>query len=219
MTRIKICGFKDKEHALVAATAGADFVGMVFAPSPRQVTLSQAHEIVAAIKQINIQVQTVGVFVDTPASVINQIADTCGLDWVQLSGNETWQNCLQINRPIIKSIRVSKEQYAAKTDTIMEAGAHALGNHQYLYMLDTAVKGKFGGTGTSFDWRQARPLTEKFRIIIAGGLTADNVPSVIATAGPWGVDVSSGVESNGVKDNNKIKAFIEAVRRVDVNRN
>ena len=219
MTRIKICGLKDKAHALAAVDTGADFIGLVFAPSPRQITLSRAYEIASAVKQASHHVQVVGVFVDTPSSAVNQIADTCGLDWVQLSGDETWAYCRQIKRPIIKAIRVGKGQLAQKASLILANGAKELSNRQHLFLLDSEVKGKYGGTGLTFDWRLARPLTETFQIIIAGGLAPENVGQAVELVAPWGVDVSSGVETEGVKDVAKIKAFIEVVRRLDASRN
>lgn len=212
MTRVKICGLKDKAHALVAAEAGADFIGMVFAPCPRQVTVAQAYEIAQAVRKSRSAVQVVGVFVDTAPPVINQIADAC-LDWVQLSGNESWELCRQIKKPVIKAVRMGKEP--KKLATIMATGEKMLDGLKHLYLLDSDVRGKFGGTGTTFDWSQARPLTGAFPVVIAGGLTPQNVAQAIKIAAPWGVDVSSGVETDGVKDVAKITAFIEAVRRAD----
>lgn len=218
-TRIKICGLKEKEHALAAVSAGADFIGLVFAPSPRQITVSRAYEIASAVKQSSRRVQVVGVFVDTPASAVNQVADSCGLDWVQLSGDETWAHCRQIKRPIIKAIRVGKGQLRQKASQILSNGGRELSHHQHLFLLDSEVKGKYGGTGSTFDWRLAQPLAEEFQIIIAGGLTPDNVAQAVKLVAPWGVDVSSGVETEGVKDVAKIKTFIDAVRRLDADRN
>lgn len=214
MTRVKICGLKDKTHAAAAAEAGAEFIGMVFAPSPRQVTLPQAYDIAGTVKKSWSKVQVVGVFVDTPSSVINQIANAC-LDWVQLSGNESWEQCRQIEKPLIKAVRAGHG--AKKLNTIMATGDRMLGDHEHLFLLDSDVKGKYGGTGVTFDWSQARPLAEAFPVIIAGGLTPENVAQAIKIAMPWGVDVSSGVETNGVKDIARIQAFIAAVRRADGN--
>ncbi len=212
MTRIKICGIREEAHALAAAEAGADFIGLVFAPSPRRVTLNQAEEIASAVKRSH-NIQVAGVFVNIPAYVADRIAEFCHLDWVQLSGDESWEYCAVITRPIIKAVRIG-EQPPNKICDDLAAGAKVL-KQKYVYLLDSQVKDKCGGTGMTFDWRLARQAAEKFPVIIAGGLTPANVAEAINTAAPWGVDVSSGVETDGVKDIAKIKAFIEAVRRAD----
>jgi phosphoribosylanthranilate isomerase len=116
MTRVKICGIKDKNHALAAVEAGADFIGLVFAPSQRQVSPAQACEIANAVKKSSDATKVAGVFVNAPSSQVNELADFCALDWVQLSGDESWEYCLEVVRPVIKAIRVdqqsSEELYA-----------------------------------------------------------------------------------------------------------
>ncbi len=210
MTRIKICGIREETHALAAAEAGADFIGLVFAPSPRRVTLDQAERIASVVKKGH-DVQVAGVFVDIPDYVVNRIVEFCHLDWVQLSGNESWEYCARITRPIIKAV-----QLGGSPDIGADLGGGARVLKQiHVFLLDSRVNGKFGGTGTTFDWSLARPVAEKFPVVMAGGLTPENVAGAIDIVAPWGVDVSSGVETGGVKDMAKIKAFIEAVRRVD----
>ena len=220
-TRVKICGIRDKTHALAAVEAGADFIGLVFAPSKRRVSPAQAYEIANAVNKSSnpddIGIKTVGVFVNASASDVNSIADFCALDWVQLSGDESWEYCLKVVRPVIKAIRVgqqSPEELCAE----LSAGSKLLSAQGFITLLDSRVEGKYGGTGESFDWNLAQEVARKFPVIIAGGLDPNNVTWLIKRVAPWGVDVSSGVETRGVKDIAKIRAFIEAVRKADEKR-
>ena len=217
MTRIKICGIRDEVHALAAVEAGADFIGFVFAPTRRQVSPAKAREIVDTVKKSSSAIKPVGVFVDTPASEVNRIADFCGLDWVQLSGNESWEYCRQIARPIIKAIRIG-QQLREEINAELTVGLKTLSPQRFITLLDSQVEGKYGGTGITFNWRLAQQVAKEFPVIIAGGLNPENVAQAIEIATPWGVDVSSGVETDGTKDIAKIKAFIEAVRRTDDNK-
>ena len=214
MTRIKICGITEAAHALSAAEAGADFIGLVFAPSKRQVTLERAREIVLAVKDLEQPPLTVGVFVNTPAHDVNAIAERCGLDWVQLSGDEPWEGLRDIERPVIKAIRVGQKVHSEEINSHLNTGRKLLGK-DFICLLDTHVEGSYGGSGQTFDWSSVRDVSEGFPVIIAGGLSAENVGQAIRMLRPWGVDVSSGVESKGVKDVAKIKAFIEAVGRAN----
>jgi len=215
MTRVKICGIKEEVHALAAAEAGADFIGLVFAPSPRQITPVQAEKISATVKQSGNTTEVVGVFVNTPASEVNKIADSCHLDWVQLSGDESWEYCREITRPLIKAFRVSRRQSPKEICDILAGGTKIINKQTHIYLLDSRVKGKYGGTGRAFDWDLARLAAQQFPVIIAGGLTPENIAKAIKMAAPWGVDVSSGVEVGGVKHVARIRALIESVRRAD----
>jgi len=215
MTRIKICGIREKAHALAAIEAGADFIGLIFAPSRRQVTPAQAGELVSAAKSRSDAIDTVGVFVNMPATEVNNIAGSCNLDWVQLSGDESWEYCHEITKPVIKAIRIKQGQSPKQILADLAIGAKILSSKKCLYLLDSEVKGRYGGTGKTFDWTLARQAAERFPVIIAGGLTPKNVAEVIEVVTPWGVDVSSGVEAGGVKDTAKIRFFIEAVRKAD----
>jgi phosphoribosylanthranilate isomerase len=211
MTRIKICGITDETNALAAADAGADFIGLVFAHSKRQVIPARAREIADAVKKSSAATKVVGVFVNAPVFQINEIADFCALDVVQLSGNESWEDCRKIANPIIKAIRVGRqplEDICAE----LSAASRLLARRRFITLLDSEVEGKYGGTGESFNWDLAKEVAKKYPVIIAGGLAPQNVAMLIKRVSPWGVDVSSGVESNGVKDASKIRAFIEAVR-------
>jgi len=186
---------------------------VVFAPSPRQVTYEKAREIVAAAKKHYLPV--VGVFVNIPAAAVNAVAAFCGLDWVQLSGDESWEYCQQMEKPVIKVIHISPEWDEEKLLTHLENGQRILGSRAPIYLLDTFVEQKYGGTGKVFAWEIARRAAAKYPAIIAGGLQPENVGEVVSGLRPWGVDVSSGVESQGVKDVAKIKAFVQAVRSAD----
>ena len=217
MTRVKICGIGEEEHALAAVEAGADFVGFVFAPTRRQVSPAKARQIVDTVKKSSSAIKPVGVFVDTLASEVNRIADFCGLDWVQLSGNESWEYCRQIAKPIIKAIRIG-QQLREEINAELTVGLKTLSPQRFITLLDSQVEGKYGGTGITFNWRLVQQVAKGFPVIIAGGLNPENVAQAIEITTPWGVDVSSGVETDGTKDIAKIKAFIEAVRRTDGNK-
>ncbi|HEY32987.1 MAG TPA: phosphoribosylanthranilate isomerase [Dehalococcoidia bacterium] len=215
MTVVKIDGISRIEDARAVAEARTDYLGMIFASSPRQVTPETARRIVGALDGFQIRPQVVGVFVNTPASEINRLAGFCGLELVQLSGDESWEYCRDINRPVIKVIHVSENSGAGGVLEEIATGERVLGRDGFTCLLDTSVEGSYGGTGKKFDWELAREVSQQRPVMIAGGLTPENVEEVIRVARPWGVDVSSGVETGGSKDIAKIKAFVQAVRRVD----
>jgi phosphoribosylanthranilate isomerase len=177
--------------------------------------LTQAQEIASATKEYSNTAEVVGVFVNTPADEVNMIADSCHLDWVQLSSDESWEYCREIKKPLIKAVRIRQGQNPEEIRDHLANGARLLSSQRYVYLLDSRVKGKYGGTGITFNWSLAQQVAEQFSVIIAGGLTPENVTQAIEMIAPWGVDVSSGVETDGVKDITKIKAFVEAVRRAD----
>jgi phosphoribosylanthranilate isomerase len=215
MTRIKIDGIKSEEQALAAAEAGADFIGLVFAQSPRQVTPARAEKIVAALRDKKSSVEVVGVFVNTHVDTVNRTAEKCGLDWVQMSGDEPWEYCRELARPVIQVIRISRNQKPEQVCKDLAYGTKLLKKQKHIYLIDSNVKGMYGGTGRKFDWKLAVPIAREFPVIIAGGLTPENVGEAIKIISPWGVDVSSGVETKGIKDMEKIKKFIETVRKTD----
>jgi phosphoribosylanthranilate isomerase len=213
MTNVKICGLSETQHVLAAAEAGADFIGLVFAPSPRQVSIKTALQLIEAVCYLKTRPAVVGVFVNSPVEVVNRIADYCHLDRVQLSGDETWDYCRKIERPIIKVLHVTKTSTADNIISEIRSGYRLLTQQNLICLLDSKEKYIYGGTGKAFDWKLAKKVSARFPVIIAGGLTQRNVGGLVKKTQPWGVDVSSGVETEGHKDTAKIIAFIKAVRR------
>ncbi|CEA05626.1 N-(5'-phosphoribosyl)anthranilate isomerase [Pseudomonas saudimassiliensis] len=204
MARIKICGITRVDDALAAAQAGADAIGLVFHPgSPRAVSIEQARTIVAALPPF---VTTVGLFVDAEQATIQAVLAQVPLDLLQFHGDEPDDFCQGFNRPYIKAVRVRPgddlNALAAKWP-----GACGI-------LLDSYKPGVPGGTGETFDWSMI-PSQRSWRLILAGGLQAQNVRQAIDQTAPWAVDVSGGVEANkGIKDIAKINAFIHEVKRV-----
>jgi len=215
MTKIKICGIKTTADALMVAKYGVDYIGLVFAPGRRQVDVKIAREIVDAVRAQSDTVDCVGVFVNSPAMAVNRIADDCGLDCVQLSGTESWADCLEIRKPLIKTIHVPQGAGGSELNAAMEMWARRLEGKPFRLLLDAGIPGRYGGTGQTFNWTKIKNISGKYPLIIAGGLHPGNVRDLITQIHPWGVDVSSGAETNGIKDANKIKAFISAVKESD----
>lgn len=201
-TRVKICGITRVEDALAAIAAGADALGFVFhAASPRAVTPEQAAAIIAALPPF---VTTVGLFVDAPFAVINATLAVAPLDLLQFHGDEPEADCARHGRPWIKALRVQPGQDVAATMAAWP-GARAI-------LLDAWHPDLAGGTGLRFDWRQV-PADARQPVILAGGLTPDNVAEAIRQTRPYAVDVSGGVEqAKGLKDATRIQAFMTGVR-------
>lgn len=207
-TRVKICGITRPEDALTAARAGADAIGLVFyPPSPRAVSISQAAEIVRRLPPF---VSTVGLFVDALPEAVIEVLQTVPLDLLQFHGEESPEACGRFGRPYIKALRMRPDLDLAA----MEQRYHqAVG-----LLLDSYQPGLPGGTGETFDWERI-PDSMRQRIILAGGLSPDNVASAIARIRPYAVDVSGGVErEKGIKDEARISAFmrgVESAKRQD----
>ncbi len=202
MPRIKICGITNSEDALLAAQLGADALGFVFySQSSRYVEAEQVRSIVRLLPPF---ISTVGLFVNETASRVREIMDFCQLDIAQLHGDEVKADVGLGGRRIIRALRVRDEASLE--------GIENLENHTVL--LDAWVKDRMGGTGRTFDWSLAARVAGTYRILLAGGLTPDNVAEAIRTVRPYGVDVSSGVElSPGRKDPEKLAEFIRNARK------
>lgn len=199
--RVKICGIKDEGTALKAVESGADALGFVFAPGPRQVSRELVRSICATLPPF---VSRVGVFVNESPEKVEETAVYCGLDFVQLHGEETPDYCRSIKYRVIKAIRVRDRSCLAHLDSYPCAAV----------LLDTYVPGLKGGTGRCFDWRLARQQPLSRPLIVAGGLNPENVRDAIAALRPYAVDVSGGVESFGKKDIKKISLFIQRAKGV-----
>ncbi|MEW6645594.1 MAG: phosphoribosylanthranilate isomerase [Pseudomonadota bacterium] len=200
-TRVKICGITRPEDGIAAARLGADAIGLVFyAPSPRAVTVAQAQAVCAALPPF---VSVVGLFVDAPAAEVLEVLQAVPLDVLQFHGDEAPAYCAAFDRPYLKALRMRDG-----LDVAAEARRYA--DAQGL-LLDTYVPGEAGGTGRSFDWARVPQKLDK-PVILAGGLTPDNVAEAIATARPYAVDVSGGVEqTRGIKSAEKMAAFMRGV--------
>ena len=203
-TRVKICGITRVADALAAAEAGADAIGLVFyADSPRAVTEAQAAKIVAALPP---WVSSVGLFVSAPRREIDAVLTQVRLDYLQFHGDEAPDVC-DLGMPYIKAVRMREGVDVSAAATRYRA-ARAL-------LLDTYDANIAGGTGQTFDWTRI-PRDVAKPIILAGGLTPQNVAQAIRTARPYGVDVSGGVEvTKGIKDKTRIMAFMRAVTEAD----
>ena len=247
MTLVKICGLRDAATALETAKAGADFIGLMFAESRRRVTPQECYDIVEAIKAGRSQGREasfdgpargevsarswfgawadaieqsaarwrpllVGVFAGMTADEVNDIADAAGLDMVQLSGDEDDDFVRRVERPVIRAVHVHEGMTAEDVEDRFSPGTPAG------LLLDTGSKVALGGTGESFDWSLAAELSPRTPFLLAGGLSPENVAEAITTIEPWAVDVSSGVETGGVKDIEKIRAFIRAAKGARVGR-
>jgi phosphoribosylanthranilate isomerase len=247
MTRIKICGVRDAETAVAAAKAGADLIGMVFAESRRRVSPQECYDVCEAVRGLRRMKEAarfegpqrgevsgatwfaawneaiddalfrcrpllVGVFAGQEWREVNDIAEAAGLDLVQLSGGESDDFARRIERPVVKVIHVGE------TTTAEDILAAAVPGVPAAVLLDTGSGAQAGGTGETFDWAVASEVAERLPVLLAGGLTPENVAEAVAWVRPWAVDVSSGVETERVKDAEKVRAFIAAVRGAAVER-
>ncbi|MCY4529649.1 MAG: phosphoribosylanthranilate isomerase [Chloroflexi bacterium] len=215
MMRFKICGLRDVDSALVAADAGAEFLGFAFVHGVRrQLTLEQGRDIIPHVADEfgENRPGLVGLFADQDIEEVNRIIEACGLDYAQLCGSEEPDYWDRVEAKVFKQIKVKPLASEQETVESVLAQVNEVVSRDGIAHLDAYKKGAFGGTGHTFDWSIAARVAQEHDVVLAGGLSPDNVATAIRQADPWMVDVSSGVETDGVKDHAKIHAFADAVR-------
>ncbi len=202
MTKIKICGIKTVTDALAAMEAGADLIGFNFYPkSPRYIDVGRCRDIMSVMRRYG-HITYVGVFVNASVGTICATMETCGLSLAQLHGDETSEMLSELNGKAFKAFCGIPENINGFERKDIPA-----------FLVDAAVKGIYGGSGVTADWNRAAELARIYPLLLAGGLTPENVAEAVRQVRPWGVDVASGVESGpGSKDASKMKAFVRAVR-------
>lgn len=212
MTVVKICGVRSPHVARTVSAAGADLFGLIFAPARRRVTVEAAREIVAAARESARRPLAVGVFVDERPERMAAVAETAGLDVIQLSGDEAPEVIAALPLPVVKALRVppgtTVDEALREVARYLDAAVPPVA-----LLLDTHVAGSYGGSGLLGDWELAAALAREVPLLLAGGLRAELVPEALARVRPLGIDVSSGVETDGEKDHAKIRAFVAAARR------
>lgn len=241
MPAVKVCGIREPEHAVVAVRAGTDLIGMVFAESRRRVTVEQALAIAKAVREtaspdwgcldvgpgqwseayLSLRAKgplLVGVFVNAKPVEMQRVAEACGLDAIQLSGDESWELCEALRLPVLQVVHVGPDMTGPLLLEMLRRQRGLLERLPVMPVLDTAVAGEHGGTGRTFDWGVARAVAEEMPVVLSGGLAPGNVADAIRRVWPWAVDVSSGVETAGVKDPEKIRQFITEARRAEIER-
>ncbi|MEW6284988.1 MAG: phosphoribosylanthranilate isomerase [Chloroflexota bacterium] len=206
MTKIKICGIKTLADALAAIEAGADYLGFNFYPkSVRFIEKAACAEIASVLKREHLQIKLVGVFVNASVEEIKDTLQTCSLDLAQLHGDEPPEMLSALDGKAFKAFRGIPE----KADGFARSEPPA-------FLLDASVKGVYGGSGVTADWTAAAELAKKYPLLLAGGLTPENVAEAVCRVKPWGVDVASGVESTpGQKDAEKMVQFVREVRKAE----
>ncbi len=206
---IKFCGLTNQEDALSAARLGAEMIGFNFyVKSPRFLTVEKCAPIATELRRLYPDVLQVGVFVDAHFSEIETILNTCGLDLAQLCGDEPPVTLIRLGKRAFKAIRPANQEALRSA-----LGLYPLRSAPPAMLIDAYRPGEYGGTGHTADWTLAASVAARYPVLLAGGLTAENVAQAVQQVDPWGVDVASGIESApGIKDLQKMQAFIQAAR-------
>ena len=218
MTKLKICGLRDVENAVAAAEAGADFLGFNFVPGARRrLDVEDARNIIREYRRRwgDDGPRLVGLFADQPLEEVDSTTDRCGLEMVQLCGDEPPEYWDQLSVPAIVQVKVRDQRAHDEAVADTTRLVVQIAEHCQSAQLDKYEAGIKGGTGRSFDWSIAEAVAKGHDFLLAGGLTPENVGGAVKTVHPWGVDVSSGVETDGVKDPVKIAGFGAEMRRAD----
>lgn len=212
--RVKICGITNATDAEAALDAGADLLGMVFYPrSPRYVETAAARVLARVARTLRPDAQLVGVFVNEPLARVCEIMAEVGLDLAQLHGQESPEMVRSLQGRAYKSIQAREP---GEAEILLARYANAVGSFAPGFIVDAPPAKLPGGNGLLANWDVARGIAAQFPILLAGGLTVDNVAGAIAAVRPWGVDVSSGVErAPGQKDHERLRAFLAAVRHAE----
>lgn len=212
MTFVKICGLQEPAHARAAAIHGADLLGFIFVPSRRQVTAAQARSCIQAARcAASRPILAVGVFANAPVAEIHAVASEAGLDLIQLHGDEPPSVLEELMLPAIKALRPAPGTPPSEVKAAIAAYQRA-SRPPVAMLIDGYHPTHLGGGGIRADWALAAEVAAEATIVLAGGLDPVNVAEAIFAVRPAGVDVSSGVESHGVKDPAKIAAFIRAAK-------
>ena len=218
MTKLKTCGLREPEHVRAAVDAGADFLGFVFVPGVRRQLSEPAARALISEHRARASAggpQVVGLFANQPLDDVNRIVGSCGLDAVQLCGDEPPDYWRRVDAAVIRQVKVRDAGERREVSRRVLEAVEEVAANGCVPLLDRHEEGALGGTGRSFDWTVAAEAAERHDLLLAGGLTPENVARAIDVVSPWGVDVSSGIETAGVKDAHKIARFAQAVRRAD----
>ena len=219
--KVKICGIRDGDSAVEAVRAGADFLGVVLVEGVRrQLTRFQAQEVVRnyrirardhRIKRLRQKgAKVVGLFRNQDVRWVNKTAQEVDLDCVQLNGEEDEAYMRAMWKPVIRQVRIKSDM---SQDELSDLVDHHLSLDR-IVLLDRYEEHQPGGTGKTFDWGVAEGIANREGVLLAGGLYPENVADAIRQLSPWGVDVSTGVETDGIKDHSKIRAFVETAKPV-----
>ncbi|MDP7619482.1 MAG: phosphoribosylanthranilate isomerase [Dehalococcoidia bacterium] len=214
---VKVCGNRKAADLIAATEAGADLLGIIFADAWRRVPVTTARDMVSELRdKADNPPPVIGVFVDQPAEEVNRTGDVVGLDMVQLHGNEDETYWGQIERPIVVAKRLDQESSPSEAARVLSPIAEYVDSRDSLALIEPLVEGQPGGAGVSLDTELAAALARRFPFLLAGGLDPSNVARIIGAVRPWGVDVSSGVETERAKDYSKVGRFVNAAKRAAV---